>query len=169
MTGIQFVYSFYVVITYIYLPYDPSSFCHNFHFQELNGYVPSLTNLNETKESHQHLSLLNSLSQVRSETSIVVNHRFDDTQFRSLSSIFTHPVKTPEPWVYFEMVKFDPHIFLCHGNESSVIQVAYIRSLTGHPSLIQDIQKHTSYLSFILHEQSFWRIKFTPKNTNFSR
>ena len=28
---------------------------------------------------------------------------------------------------------------------------------------------HTSYLSFFLHEQNFWRIKFTPKNANFSR
>ena len=28
---------------------------------------------------------------------------------------------------------------------------------------------HTSYLSFFLHRQNFWRIKFTPKNANFSR
>ena len=28
---------------------------------------------------------------------------------------------------------------------------------------------HTSYLSFFLHGQNFWRIKFTPKNANFSR
>ena len=28
---------------------------------------------------------------------------------------------------------------------------------------------HTWYLSFFLHEQNFWRIKFTPKNANFSR
>ena len=27
----------------------------------------------------------------------------------------------------------------------------------------------TSYLSFFLHGQNFWRIKFTPKNANFSR
>ena len=26
---------------------------------------------------------------------------------------------------------------------------------------------HTWYLSFFLHEQNFWRIKFTPKNANF--
>ena len=29
--------------------------------------------------------------------------------------------------------------------------------------------KHTWYLSFFLHWQNFWRIKFTPKNANFSR
>ena len=29
--------------------------------------------------------------------------------------------------------------------------------------------KHTSYLSFFLHGQNFWIIKFTPKNANFSR
>ena len=29
--------------------------------------------------------------------------------------------------------------------------------------------KHTSYLSFFLHGQNFWRIKFTLKNANFSR
>ena len=28
---------------------------------------------------------------------------------------------------------------------------------------------HTWYLSFFLHEQNFWRIKFTPKDANFSR
>ena len=28
---------------------------------------------------------------------------------------------------------------------------------------------HTSYLSFFLHWQNFWKIKFTPKNANFSR
>ena len=28
---------------------------------------------------------------------------------------------------------------------------------------------HTWYLSFFLHGQNFWRIKFTPKNANFSR
>ena len=28
---------------------------------------------------------------------------------------------------------------------------------------------HTSYLSFFLHWQIFWKIKFTPKNANFSR
>ena len=28
---------------------------------------------------------------------------------------------------------------------------------------------HTSYLSFFVHGQNFWRIKFTPKNANFSR
>ena len=112
------------------------NFITSFTFRNFMGMYPSLTILNETKESHQHLSVLNSLSQVRSETSIVVNHHIDNTQFWSLSSIFTHPIKTPEPWVYFEMVKFNPHIFLCHGNESSVIQVASIRSLTGHQSLI---------------------------------
>ena len=26
---------------------------------------------------------------------------------------------------------------------------------------------HTSYLSFFLHRQNFWRINFTPKNANF--
>ena len=26
---------------------------------------------------------------------------------------------------------------------------------------------HTWYMSFFLHEQNFWRIKFTPKNANF--
>ena len=30
-------------------------------------------------------------------------------------------------------------------------------------------QGHTWYLSFFLHEQNFWRIKFTPKSANFSR
>ena len=29
--------------------------------------------------------------------------------------------------------------------------------------------EHTWYLSFFLHWQNFWRIKFTPKKTNFSR
>ena len=28
---------------------------------------------------------------------------------------------------------------------------------------------HTLYLSFFLHGQNFWRIKFTPKNANISR
>ena len=28
---------------------------------------------------------------------------------------------------------------------------------------------HTLYLSFFLHGQIFWQIKFTPKNANFSR
>ena len=28
---------------------------------------------------------------------------------------------------------------------------------------------HTWYLSFFLHKQNLWRIKFTPKNANFSR
>ena len=28
---------------------------------------------------------------------------------------------------------------------------------------------HTWYLSFFLHRQNFWRIKFTPKYANFSR
>ena len=28
---------------------------------------------------------------------------------------------------------------------------------------------HTSYLSFFLHGQNCWRIKFTPNNANFSR
>ena len=28
---------------------------------------------------------------------------------------------------------------------------------------------HTSYLSFFIHGQNFWIIKFTPKNANFSR
>ena len=31
------------------------------------------------------------------------------------------------------------------------------------------INSHTWYLSFFLHWQNFWRIKFTPKNANFSR
>ena len=29
--------------------------------------------------------------------------------------------------------------------------------------------EHTWYLSYFLHGQKFWRIKFTPKNANFSR
>ena len=29
------------------------------------------------------------------------------------------------------------------------------------------ISNHTLYLSFFLHGQNFWRIKFTPKNANF--
>ena len=28
---------------------------------------------------------------------------------------------------------------------------------------------HTSYLSFFLHGQNFWKMKFTPKNANFLR
>ena len=35
-------------------------------------------------------------------------------------------------------------------------------SLSIHPL-------HTSYLSFFLHRQNFWILKFTPKNANFSR
>ena len=37
--------------------------------------------------------------------------------------------------------------------------------------LAQDakLKYHTLYLSFFLHGQNFWRIKFTPKNANFSR
>ena len=31
----------------------------------------------------------------------------------------------------------------------------------------QTHDQHTSYLSFFLHGQNFWRIKFTPKNANF--
>ena len=31
------------------------------------------------------------------------------------------------------------------------------------------INAHTSYLSFFLHWQNIWKIKFTPKNANFSR
>ena len=31
------------------------------------------------------------------------------------------------------------------------------------------VRPHTWYLSFFLHGQNFWRIKFTPKNANFSR
>ena len=30
-----------------------------------------------------------------------------------------------------------------------------------------DGNNHTWYLSFLLHWQNFWRIKFTPKNVNF--
>ena len=33
----------------------------------------------------------------------------------------------------------------------------------------EGIAAHTSNLSFLLHGQNFWRIKFTPKNANFSR
>ena len=38
-----------------------------------------------------------------------------------------------------------------------------------HLQVIIILQRHTWYLSFFLHEQNFWRIKFTPKNANFSR
>ena len=31
------------------------------------------------------------------------------------------------------------------------------------------LKNHTSYLSFFLHRQNFWIMKFTPKNANFSR
>ena len=32
-----------------------------------------------------------------------------------------------------------------------------------------DYDDHTSYLSFFLHSQNFWIIKFTPKEANFLR
>ena len=32
---------------------------------------------------------------------------------------------------------------------------------------VLDYDDHTWYLSFFLHGQNFWRIKFTPKNANF--
>ena len=34
---------------------------------------------------------------------------------------------------------------------------------------VKAVLVHTSYLSFFLHWQNFWKIKFTPKNANFSR
>ena len=33
----------------------------------------------------------------------------------------------------------------------------------------QMVRGHTSYLSFVLHRQNCWRIKFTLKNANFLR
>ena len=36
-------------------------------------------------------------------------------------------------------------------------------------SMISAPMPHTWYLSFFLHWQNFWRVKLTPKNTNFSR
>ena len=35
--------------------------------------------------------------------------------------------------------------------------------------LFKTLPLHTSYLSFFLHWQNFWKMKFTPKNANFSR
>ena len=53
----------------------------------------------------------------------------------------------------------------CHGCQSCVL-LRVVRLVTGQYILDG---KHTSYLSFFLHGQNFWRIKFTPKNANFSR
>ena len=41
--------------------------------------------------------------------------------------------------------------------------------LKFQPKVLNDYPRHTSNLSFLLHGQNFWRIKFTPKNANFSR
>ena len=35
--------------------------------------------------------------------------------------------------------------------------------------IMEVVDNRTSYLSFFLHGQNFWIIKFTPKNANFSR
>ena len=42
------------------------------------------------------------------------------------------------------------------------------RKYNGRPALNAFIRNHTLYLSFLLHGQNFWRIKFTRKNANFS-
>ena len=40
---------------------------------------------------------------------------------------------------------------------------------TGQDRTLQPNCGHTLYLSSFLNGQNFWRIKFTPKNANFSR
>ena len=41
--------------------------------------------------------------------------------------------------------------------------------LMSYHSSYESYHTHTWYLSFFLHGQNFWRIKFTPKNANLSR
>ena len=59
------------------------------------------------------------------------------------------------------------------GSRNDNPQVSYLRAFFqlfvkqykfDFPSIY-----HTSNLSFFLHRQNFWRIKFTPKSANFSR
>ena len=38
-----------------------------------------------------------------------------------------------------------------------------VRGEGGTPLSYPSSKEHTSYLSFFLHRQNFWRIKFTPK------
>ena len=46
---------------------------------------------------------------------------------------------------------------------SSKVVSAVLEGLDVNEQLDQVYCAHTSYLSFFLHEQNFWRIKFTPK------
>ena len=54
--------------------------------------------------------------------------------------------------------------------QDGYFQISYICNTTQQCNdIILRRQNHTWYLSFFLHEQNFWRIKFTLKNANFSR
>ena len=55
------------------------------------------------------------------------------------------------------------------GNESGGSGRRRRRRRRRNGDVDQPTDKHTSNLSFLLHGQNFWRIKFTPKNANFSR
>ena len=48
--------------------------------------------------------------------------------------------------------------------QEKLLFLALVQSKEFSSYLFENIYIHTSYLSFFLHMQNFWRIKFTPKN-----
>ena len=75
--------------------------------------------------------------------------------------------------ITYESVSHFLKDFLHEDREDVDVEVVFlhrqaIMSLSS-PSVPQAALFHTWYLSFFLHWQNFWRIKFTPKNANFPR
>ena len=60
----------------------------------------------------------------------------------------------------FQPYQNEIHLFLLHARSGTHLIFVITMTTSGC---------HTCYLSFFLHWQNFWRIRFTPKNANFSR
>ena len=74
----------------------------------------------------------------------------------------------PKLWSHLTMVNIHSSI---KSNESCFLEdVVFFHTRSYAALRAADLDWiHTSYLSFFLHGQSFWRIKFTLNNANFLR
>ena len=61
------------------------------------------------------------------------------------------------------------HLTRVHVSHAAISNVSSCQTFTVGLSGCPGVLSHTSYLSFFLHMQNFWRIRFTLKNANFLR
>ena len=88
------------------------------------------------------------------------------------STFINNTTKINKKLVCFFLSAYKKLVVVSSTARDTLVQESPIQWLVQGPRII--LQNHqtyriTWYLSFFLHWQNFWGIKFTPKNANFSR